>query len=377
MKTISLGVLAALAFLRGAQAQVTLVADPPSLKMNNGNAYSLAECLQLTASDGRVPNTIPYSLAYNAISPPGNWLQAETGVPVSNNPNAPVQICAKFVYPSAPPGTYSGSLTITSSIAPAMVVPVMVTIYGAFVPPTGPPSVAAILNAGSFASGSLSPGEIISLFGANLGPPPGTQAPVNGGSTVIFFDGALSEYFAPITYSSNTQINCVVPYEVANWGQAYLQVGYVGGWYTTNNPNVQIIATASGIFTATGTGTGQAAALNQDNTVNSAANPAAVGSTIQVYMTGEGQTSPPGVTGSITCSNGCSSVSAIPKPVASVGARIGSQPATVSFYGEAPSLIAGVMQVNVVVPPNTPSGAVSLSITAGSNTQAGVTIAVK
>jgi hypothetical protein len=107
MKTISLGVLAALAFLPSVQAQITLVADPPSLKMNNGNAYSPAQCLQLTASDGSVPNTIPYAVAYNAISPGGNWLQAETGVPVSNNPDAPVQICAKFVYPSAPPGTYS------------------------------------------------------------------------------------------------------------------------------------------------------------------------------------------------------------------------------------------------------------------------------
>jgi uncharacterized protein (TIGR03437 family) len=365
-----------LAFLRGAQAQVALVADPPSLKINN-YAYSPAQCLQLTASDGRVPNTIPYAVAYNAISPPGNWLQAVTGGPVSNSPNAPVQICAKFVYPSAPPGSYSGNLTITSSIAPALVVPVMVTIYGAFVPPTGPPSVAGILNAASFASGSLSPGEIISIFGANLGPPPGTQAPVNGGSTVIFFNGALSEYFAPITYSSDTQINCVVPYEVANWGQAYLQVGYVGGWYTTNNPNVQIIATAPGIFTAAATGTGQAAALNSDNTPNTTSNPASAGSAVQVWMTGEGQTSPPGITGSVTCSAGCATTGQIPKPLLPVTATVGGQPAAVSFYGEAPGLVAGVMQVNLVIPPNTPSGAVSLSITVGSSTQAGITIAVK
>jgi len=241
----------------------------------------------------------------------------------------------------------------------------------------GPPQVTSVLNAASFASGSLSPGEIISIFGANLGPPPGTQAPVNGGSTVMFFDGALSEYFAPITYSSNTQINCVVPYEVANWGQGYLQVGYVGGWYTTNNPNVQIIATAPGIFTATGTGTGPAAALNSDNSPNTTSNPASAGSIVQVWMTGEGQTSPAGVTGSVTCSSGCPTTSQIPKPLLPVTAIVGGQPAAVSFYGEAPGLVAGVMQVNLVIPPNTPSGAVSLSITVGSSTQAGITIAVK
>jgi uncharacterized protein (TIGR03437 family) len=60
-----------------------------------------------------------------------------------------------------------------------------------------------------------------------------------------------------------------------------------------------------------------------------------------------------------------------------VTATVGGQPAAVSFYGEAPGLVAGVMQVNLVIPPNTPSGAVSLSITVGSSTQAGITIAVK
>jgi uncharacterized protein (TIGR03437 family) len=94
-------------------------------------------------------------------------------------------------------------------------------------------------------------------------------------------------------------------------------------------------------------------------------------------MTGEGQTSPPGVTGSVTCSAGCATLSQIPKPLLPVTATVGGQPATVSFYGEAPGLIAGVMQVNLVVPSNTPSGPASLSITVGSSAQAGVTVAVK
>lgn len=48
------------------------------------------------------------------------------------------------------------------------------------------------------------------------------------------------------------------------------------------------------------------------------------------------------------------------------------------FAGEAPGLIAGVMQVNITIPPNTPSGNAALSINVGgSNTQAGVTVAIK
>jgi uncharacterized protein (TIGR03437 family) len=195
---------------------------------------------------------------------------------------------------------------------------------------------------------------------------------------VIFYDGQLSEYYAPITYWSDTQINCIVPYEVASWGHAYLQVGYAGGWFTTSNPNIEIAATAPGIFTTTGTGIGQAAALNSDLTPNSATNAAIAGSTVSIYMTGEGQTSPPGKTGSITCSDGCPSPPTIPKPVASVTAMIGNQPSVVAFYGEAPGLISGVMQANVVIPSTTLPGANPISIIIGGvSSQAGVRIFVK
>ena len=47
-------------------------------------------------------------------------------------------------------------------------------------------------------------------------------------------------------------------------------------------------------------GSGTGAILNQDNSLNGPGNPAAKGSIVQVYLTGEGQTSPQGVTGAIT-----------------------------------------------------------------------------
>lgn len=242
----------------------------------------------------------------------------------------------------------------------------------------GPPLVASILNAASFRSASLSPGEIISIFGSNLGPSPGGGGTALDNTTVIFFNGALDEYLAPLTYASATQVNCIVPYEVAGWPQVFLQVGYTGGWFVPNAPNVTMGVVAPGIFTSTGTGTGQAAVLNSDLTVNTSSNPALPGSAIAIYMTGEGQTSPAGITGSVTCSQGCATTSQIPKPLASVTASIGGRSATVVFDGEAPELVAGVMQVNVTIPPNTPSGNVALSINVGgSNTQAGVTVAIK
>ena len=47
---------------------------------------------------------------------------------------------------------------------------------------------------------------------------------------------------------------------------------------------------------ADSSGQGQAAALNQDGALNSAENPAAAGSVVVLYGTGEGQTDPPGRT---------------------------------------------------------------------------------
>src|SRR5262249_37789750 len=125
-------------------------------------------------------------------------------------------------------------------------------------------------------------------------------------------------------------------------------------------------------------GTGQASILNQDGSVNGPANPEAAGKIVSIFMTGEGQTSPPGVTGSVTCKPGCSTLQQIPAPLQPVMAVVGNQPATVTFYGEAPGLVAGVLQVNLMIPANTPPGATPLAISVGGNrTQTGVTLSVR
>jgi len=119
------------------------------------------------------------------------------------------------------------------------------------------------------------------------------------------------------------------------------------------------------------TGTGQASILNQDSSVNSAANPAARGSVISIYATGEGQTSPAGVMGSITQSNSVT-------PLLPVTASVGGIGATVQYAGEAPGEVAGLMQVNVLVPQGaSPGPTVPVTINVGGIvSQAGVTIAV-
>ena len=133
---------------------------------------------------------------------------------------------------------------------------------------------------------------------------------------------------------------------------------------------------APALFTFNGSGTGPAAALNQDNSYNVPNNPAPKGSYVTLFLTGEGQTAPQGVTGKVT------SVSATPpltpQPLLAVSVMIGGQLASVTFYGEAPDLVSGVMQLDVQIPTNVPSGNLPITVSVGGNSsQNGVTVSVQ
>jgi uncharacterized protein (TIGR03437 family) len=184
-----------------------------------------------------------------------------------------------------------------------------------------------------------------------------------GGVQSVLFNGVPG----PLLYTTAGQVGAIVPY--ATTGGTVLVVAQAAG--TASNPfGVGFAPTAPGVFTANGSGRGQAAALNQNLTPNSDSAPASVGSVIALFATGEGQTNPPGVDGRTTGS-------VIPTPIAPVSVTIGGVPATVNFAGSAPGVIAGVMQVNAVVPPGV-SGTVPVIITVGAaSSQSGVTIAVR
>ena len=56
---------------------------------------------------------------------------------------------------------------------------------------------------------------------------------------------------------------------------------------------------SAGVFSSNLSGSGQGAILNQDLTVNSSTSPAAQGSVVVIYTTGEGQTMPSGIDGKL------------------------------------------------------------------------------
>jgi uncharacterized protein (TIGR03437 family) len=90
-----------------------------------------------------------------------------------------------------------------------------------------------------------------------------------------------------------------------------------------------------------------------------------VGSTIVIFLTGEGQTKPAGITGAITAVNLAPNGPLTPQPLATPVVTVGGAPAQVSFYGEAPGLISGVLQINAIVPSASPSGDLPLAVSIG------------
>ena len=198
----------------------------------------------------------------------------------------------------------------------------------------------APLAANSAASGdpaAIAPGSIVSIYGQGLAstatpspayPQPG--ATVGGGSVTI------GRWPAPIFYASPGQLNVQVPFEVGP-GSAAVVVSVNGVPHNLGNLTVQ--AGGPGIFEL---GQGRAAALNPDYSVNSDAQPAAVGSALSLYVTGLGALSPAIATGAPAGASPTSNASG-------VTATMGGQSATVQFAGGAPGY-AGLDQVNVLVP---------------------------
>lgn len=197
---------------------------------------------------------------------------------------------------------------------------------------------AGIVNAFSGKYAIVSPGEIVTIYGRGLGPASAATGgfdattrllPSSLGGVSVTFNGVP----APLYYAVTDQLNVQVPYEVSGLSTADLVV--------TNNGAVARLKVAVGAVSP-GLST---AVFNQDNTLNSPANPAPAGSTITMFGTGQGVTQPPSPTG------GYPQNSVYPMPAGVVQFAIGFTPAAVQFDGQAP-FTAGVMQLNLIVPAN-------------------------
>lgn len=234
-------------------------------------------------------------------------------------------------------------------------------------------SATGIVNAASGLAGPVTPGEIVTIYGQGIGP----ATPVLGTFVNGLLESTVSEtrvlvegVAAPILSSGANQVSAVVPYSVLGRESVVFEVEYRGQRSAAARVNVG--AAAPGLFTQNSTGTGQAAAVNQDGTANSASNGAAVGSVITLFGTGEGLAVPAGPDGR--------QVTGEPsRPVAAVSVSIGGVNAPVEYAGGSPGSVAGLLQLNIRIPDGIPAGAevpVILNI-GGVSSRSGVTIAIR
>jgi uncharacterized protein (TIGR03437 family) len=320
------------------------------------------QTVQVTANNNA---NIPWTAS--AVST-GNWLQI-----TQTTGNTPGTLTVSVSPTALNPGTYTGTITVASAGASNSPQTITVTLN---VTTPAIPLVTSFQNAGSFEQTLAVPGSIITIRGRDLGPTTGVSGQINQGSLTttvgeveVLFDGIA----APILYASATQINAIVPYEVYGRTTTRLQVRYRN--QRSLDLELRVQDTNPGIFTSTASGSGQAAALNQNLSVNSQTNPEQRGNIIVLYATGMGQTTPGGTTGRIMTG----SASDLRRPLGNVTVRIGGQNAEVLYAGSAPGLVAGAMQINARIPSNSIIGAnVPVQVQVGNSTsQSNVTISVQ
>jgi uncharacterized protein (TIGR03437 family) len=243
---------------------------------------------------------------------------------------------------------------------------------------TGPgarPSITAagVVNAASFKGGSVAPGEMVTIFGTGIGPAAlagfliaNNLVSGNVAATRFLFDGVP----APIIYVSANQSTVMVPFAVAGKASTQLVAEYQG----VQSPPVTIpvVAAVPGLFTIAQNGSGSAAIVNQDGSINSASAPAPKGSVVLLFLTGDGQTNPAGIDGKLA-------LDSLPMTAAPVTVTFGTAAGNVAYSGVAPQSIAGFTQINVIIPDNAPSGsAVPLVVSVGGiASPTGVTIAIQ
>jgi trimeric autotransporter adhesin len=232
-------------------------------------------------------------------------------------------------------------------------------------------SITAVTNAASNQTGAIAPGEVIVIYGTNIGPATLTTYQLTSGGQLSTSIGGTSVYVngapAPMLYASLFQVSAIVPFGVTG-SSAYVFVENQG--QTTAPVTVNVAPTAPAVFTLNLSGTGQAAAFNSDNSVNSAANPAKAGSIVTLFITGAGATNPPSTDGSLA-------TVPLPMPVAQITVAIGGKQATVNYAGGSLGTVDGIIQVNATVPGGLAAGAAPVIVQVGNAaSQGNVTISV-
>jgi uncharacterized protein (TIGR03437 family) len=196
-----------------------------------------------------------------------------------------------------------------------------------------------VVNAATGLPGPIAPGEIVSIFGQNLGPVVAAGPTIEEGlrfataveQTKVLFEGVPGV----VLYAGLDQINAVVPETVQQLDSAAVQVVHY------DIPSQRIAASVTpyspGIFSYIAEGKAYAAATNSDGVIEGPTSPFGRGSVATFYATGLG----------LAQGETTDSIAARPSPLPILPSiSIGGHTAKILYAGVSPGLTAALTQIN-------------------------------
>ncbi len=275
----------------------------------------------MTSPAGYIPiqntggGTLTWDVTVNYVNGSG-WIQLEQPSSSVNGGSLRVYALAQVLAA----GSYQANIVVNGGPAGSKTIPVTLNVQPANNPPPTPTvTISQIVNAASFAPGSLVSGSVATLLGSDL-----------SGKVVTLTVGGQT---ATILYASATQINFQVP-PLGAVSSANVVVTADG---VSSAPYTAVVAPAYPSIFAHGV-------RNQDWSENTTATPAAGGTVLQIFGTG------------------------IPNN-ATVSVQIGNQMNLAPVYAGGAPTVPGVQQVNVAVPSGLPAGTTQLVLCATVNSQ--------
>jgi uncharacterized protein (TIGR03437 family) len=207
------------------------------------------------------------------------------------------------------------------------------------IPPASPfiKNITYFQNAfGGNVTARIAPGEVISIYGAGIGPSVAAIATPTSGlypQTLAGVQVTINGRNMPLLYVSSNQINAIVPMALATGVGATVRV--INGTALSPDFPVWIVPSAPHSYPTV---------LNQDGTINGTSNPARGGSVVTFYGTGWQPNFYPLADGQVAtapkdvCLGNCQIVPSF---------NVYAPSATVEYGGTAPGIVAGVSQFNV------------------------------
>jgi minor extracellular serine protease Vpr len=232
----------------------------------------------------------------------------------------------------------------------------------------GPPAVSTggVTDGAGFGQ-NVAAGSIISLFGTALGGV-GVQAstiplPTDLAHSVVTITSGGTTSEAPMFYSSSGQLNLQLPFTAIGSTSATVSLEGV----KSSTVSFPVAGAAPGVFNYGG---GIGVVLHANNSLVTAANPAAANETVVIYCTGLGTVIPAVTSGFAAPSSPLSQTPQFPT------VTVGGQTAGVQYSGLASGFV-GLYQVNAMLPSNLAAGTQNLTLTMAGNTSNSVTISIQ